>query len=79
MIEPTIRRFLLERSEDVSGISGIGNVAEGVEFTNGWVTMIWISYCTSFVFFPSIKEMLNIHGHGDKTKIRWLDASKTSL
>ena len=34
-----IKRFRFKRTEDVSGISGTGIVAEGVEFTNGKVVM----------------------------------------
>jgi hypothetical protein len=31
--------FMLRRTEDVSGLSGTGMVAEGVEFTDGRVAM----------------------------------------
>jgi hypothetical protein len=31
-IKATTRRFILQRNEDVSGMSGTGIVAEGVEF-----------------------------------------------
>lgn len=35
----TVRRFHLVRAEDVSGTSGVGTVAEGVEWSNGWVSL----------------------------------------
>jgi hypothetical protein len=34
-----MRLFLLIRNEDVSGVSGTGIVAEGVEFSDGTVAM----------------------------------------
>lgn len=39
----TARRFHLVRAEDVSGTSGVGTVAEGVEWSNGWVSLHWLS------------------------------------
>lgn len=36
-----MRVFELERLEDVSGISGTGIVAQGVEFDNGKVCIAW--------------------------------------
>ena len=36
-----MRRFLLERIEDVSGVAGTGWVAEGIQFTNGCVALTW--------------------------------------
>lgn len=34
-----MRRFHLRRDVDAAGVSGIGKVAEGVEFSNGWCAM----------------------------------------
>jgi hypothetical protein len=41
-----MRRFELHRDEDATGISGVGKVAEGVQFSSGevalkWMTPIW--------------------------------------
>jgi hypothetical protein len=71
-----MRRFYLERMIDETGVSGIGKVAEGTEYSNGWVAMIWLSSMQSMVWYPNIKEVEVIHGHnqGQKlTKIIWID------
>lgn len=70
------RRFHLERVEDVSGVSGVGVVAEGVQFSNGVVALHWTSeFPTSVVFHHRGMESVEaVHGHGGKTKVVWLDA-----
>lgn len=68
-----MRRFNLERSEDVSGSSGIGIVAQGVEFDNGKCSMSWIQKYTSIGVYTSILELEYIHGHEGRTKVVWLD------
>lgn len=73
-MKTTMRRFVLERDEDVSGMSGTGVVAEGCEFSSGLVTMTWLSHFTSVVFYQNIKEVQTIHGHEGRTRIAWLDA-----
>jgi len=64
--------FLLVRSEDVSGVSGTGIVAEGVEFSDGTVAMRWLRHPFSVAFYGSIRDVLAIHGHGGKTRVKWL-------
>lgn len=68
-----LRRFQLVRETDVTGISGTGIVAEGVEFTNGWCTIVWLTEVNSMGFYPSIKNVELIHGHEGATKVSWLD------
>lgn len=69
------RRFFLRRDTDVSGVSGTGVVAEGIEFSDGTVAMRWISdWPTSVVFHgKGIESVMAIHGHGGSTKIIFLD------
>ena len=67
------RRFHLERDVDDTGISGTGRVAEGCQFTNGWVSLTWLTEWTSVVFYPSIHAVEFIHGHRGKTRIVWDD------
>jgi hypothetical protein len=69
------RRFHLQRDTDVSGVSGTGIVAEGVEFSNGVVALHWTSdYPTSVVFHHrGIESVEAIHGHTGLTRIVWLD------
>jgi hypothetical protein len=68
-----MRRFVLRRTEDVSGVSGTGVVAEGVVFTSGFCTLTWLGPLTSMAFYHSPDVMLSIHGHGNKAVIEWID------
>ena len=73
-----MRRFQLHRDEDVSGVSGVGVVAEGVAFSGGGpVAMRWTSeWPTSVVFHDRGVESLEaVHGHNGRTRIVWLDPS----
>jgi hypothetical protein len=71
-----MRRFLLQRDQDVSGVSGTGVVAEGVEFSNGRAALCWIiGEHRSTVFWESMLSVEAIHGHGGATRIVWLDST----
>jgi hypothetical protein len=67
-----MRNFTLERSEDVTGVSGTGTVAEGVEFSDGMVALRWIvGRYRSTVILESIKSVETIHGHNGATQVKW--------
>lgn len=68
-----MRTFRLVRNEDVTGVSGTGVVAEGVEFTDGCVVLRWVGkYPTSVVWHDrGVESVEAIHGHDGKTEIRW--------
>ena len=68
------RAFVLRRMEDVTGVSGVGIVAEGVEFSDGTVALRWTSaWPTSVVFHDrGIESVEAVHGHGGKTQIVWV-------
>lgn len=70
-----MRRFELHRDTDVSGVSGTGLVAEGVEFTGGTVALRWHGrWPTSVVFHDrGIDAVRQVHGHDGRTRVVWLD------
>lgn len=68
-----LRRFVLVRSEDVSGVSGTGIVAEGIEFSNGKVAVSWLGELTSIEIHDSIENCIKIHGHGGRTTVSYKD------
>lgn len=68
-----MRRFHLVRSEDPSGVSGTGNVAEGIEFTDGTVVIRWRGTYCSTVIWENIDAAMYIHGHNGLTKVVWVD------
>ncbi len=69
-----MRRFVLQRWTDVSGVSGTGIIAEGVVFSDGSAVVHWIaSEYHSIVIWPSMEGLIAIHGHGGTTEIVYLD------
>lgn len=72
----TGRRFRLFRHEDVSGVSGVGVVAHGVQFPDGTVAMRWATpgLPPSGAFWDSIEAVEAVHGHSGKTVVEWVDA-----
>ena len=71
----TARRFELHRSEDVTGVSGTGIVAEGVEYSDGVVSLHWTTeWPSSVVHYERGRESVEaVHCHNGLTKIVFLD------
>lgn len=69
------RPFVLQRDVDDTGVSGVGIVAEGVEFTDGTVALRWRSAWPSSVVFHErgLEAVAQVHGHGGKTRIVFTD------
>lgn len=71
------RRFHLVREVDVTGVSGTGVVAEGIEWTDLTVEIRWMveGRPSSKVSWDNIGDAVSIHDHGNNsTHVRWLDA-----
>ena len=70
-----MRRFVLQRHEDATGVSGIGLVAEGIEFTDGIVVMKWIvgDFRSMTIWNQGIEAVIQIHGHDGRTEVVWID------
>jgi hypothetical protein len=67
------RRFYLKRTKDISGVSGVGIVAEGCVFANHRCVLSWLPVTTSFEIFDNVEDLLKIHGHNGCTTIQYLD------
>lgn len=65
----SIRVGHLFRNEDESGVSGIGRVAEWVEFSDGEVVVHWLSHTPSTNHYRNMKQVEAIHGHAGSTEI----------
>jgi len=74
-----LRRFALNRTVDVSGVSGTGVVAQGVEFDDGNVAIRWMSESPSTVIWACVDDAMAVHGHGGLTTLEWLDDVQTPL
>jgi hypothetical protein len=58
-----MRRFVMHRTYDVSGVSGTGIVLEGVLFSTGIVVVHWLTPPPrgSISVFDSLEQFLDIH------------------
>jgi hypothetical protein len=58
-----MRRFMMNRKHDVSGVSGTGTVLEGVLFSTGVVVIHWLTPPPrgSISVFESLEQFLSIH------------------
>lgn len=76
-----MRRFYMKRDEDVSGVSGTGRVADGVEFENGLCAVTWKSEYPSVTIYQSITVVEKVHTHKgkDKTRLVWVDPKFEAL
>jgi hypothetical protein len=68
----TIRVGRISRNEDVHGISGTGEPAEVVEFSDGSIAVRWLGKDASTNITNNIKNVVNVHGHGGKSEVEWL-------
>ena len=69
-----MRRFHLARDVDVSGVSGTGIVAEGVEFSDGTAVTRWVTgQHPSTVVWVDVASVEAVHGHGGTTRVVWRD------
>ena len=72
-----ITHSTMVRTEDESGVSGVGEVADVVEFENGMVAIGFRKGTASggtvksLAIYGSRKEALKIHGHDGRTSFRY--------
>jgi hypothetical protein len=67
-VRPTI--FDLVRDADVSGVSGVGRVAEGVIWSDGEAAIHWLGRFPTTTPHPKgIVSVKEVHGHGGSTRI----------
>jgi len=74
---PAFRRFVLERVEDATGVSGVGIVAAGVELPSGRCVTQWRATDEvghgSVVVYDNLLQVVAIHGHQGRTRVVHLD------
>src|SRR5688500_19565367 len=58
-----MRRFMMRREQDASGVSGTGLVLEGVQFSTGVVVIHWLTPPPrgSISVFASLEQFMLIH------------------
>lgn len=70
-----MRTFTLVRTVDNSGVSGVGTVAEGVQFHDGQCSLSWFGQHHCVSVWPNVESIDAIHGHNGNTKIVWDDSA----
>lgn len=59
------------RDEDVTGVSGTGAVAQGVEFDDGTTVIRWCGDDRSTVVWADMAAAIRIHGHDGRTRFEF--------
>ena len=72
-----MRGFYLVRDVDVSGVSGTGKIAQGVQFDDGTCAMRWLTGTASTAIYSSIDDLVIIHGHNGASKVEWIGWQST--
>lgn len=67
------RRFHVFKIEDMSGVSGRGVVADGVQFSNGICVIAWRGKFPSTETFLSMDHLRSVHSHGGRTRFVYDD------
>ena len=68
-----IRRFLLVRERDLTGVSGTGIVAEGAMFSNGISVLHWLREPQAVGMYQTISDLIAVHGHEGATQVQFID------
>ncbi|WP_206313052.1 hypothetical protein [Streptomyces sp. JB150] len=72
MTDPIPRLFVLRRDRDITGVSGPGDVADGVQWPDGSVVLRWRERPSTAVW-DSLELMLSVHGHDGATRVVFHD------
>ncbi len=74
-MESNIRRFILNRKIDQTGVSGTGRVCEGVVMPSGKVVVEWVSKIITTTVFESLHDFKLVHlkQHVGCADIIWID------
>lgn len=74
-----MKLFQLNRIRDISGVSGTGIVAEGVEFSNGKCVMSWLTGHQSIIVYDDMKTLVAVHERDGNAKILYPDTPDTVI
>ena len=68
-----MRRFMLIRVEDLTGVSGTGVVAEGTVFSSGLAVIHWLREPCAMGVYQSLGDVITVHGHEGRTQLQFID------
>lgn len=76
IVRPSFKRYVFRRTQDVSGVSGTGDVCEVIEFSDGHAALHWLGAYPLTTPHPNgIEEIIAIHGHEGKGRLVPIDPS----
>jgi hypothetical protein len=74
------RPFVLIRHHDPSGISGTGEVAEGVVWSDGSVSLRWHGEHAATTFWEGgLTALLHVHGHNGATEVMYVPGGEGAI
>ena len=68
-----MRRFILIRAEDLTGVSGTGEVAEGTVFSSGLAVIRWLREPYAMGVYQNLDDVISVHGHEGRTQLKFID------
>ncbi len=74
-----MRRFVLVRVKDLTGVSGTGVVAEGAVFTDGRSVIRWLREPHAMGIYQSLGDVITVHGHEGGTRLHFIDEGDVAL
>jgi hypothetical protein len=74
-----MRRFVLVRVKDLTGVTGTGIVAEGTVFTDGRSVIRWLREPHSMGIYQSLNDVITVHGHEGGTRLHFIDEGEIAL
>lgn len=66
------KRFKLIRTVDVTGISGTGDIAYGVQYPDQSCALFWLKHGTHG-YYKNIGQLRDIHCYNDNARVEWVD------
>lgn len=71
-----MRRFILLRIKDATGVSGTGVVAEGTVFTDGMSVIHWLREPYAMGVYQTLNDVIAVHGHEGGTQLHFIDENE---
>ena len=68
-----MRRLVLIRVEDLTGVSGTGEVAEGTVFSSGLAVIRWLREPYAMGVYQTLDDVISVHGHEGRTQLQFID------
>ncbi len=68
-----MRRFVLIRVEDLTGVSGTGEVAEGTVFSSGLAVIHWLREPFAMGVYQTLEDVISVHSHEGRTQLQFID------